>query len=292
MLSYCDIFLLEDNAVEPKLLTAERFVDMRMGCSYRYIHSTTEYFRPHYHDYYEIFILYDGIAAHLINGERHMLNKGDAVFIRPNDTHDYTCISEEAFKMLNITFTSETAEEIFAFLGEGFGSDELCTSRLPVCVKLSDAYQKELFERMTHIRLIEDNKVAELKSALRILIFKLITEVFSNPSNEVLPEAPFWLCELREKLREDSNFILGIPAISELTDKSREHVARSMKKYFGVTVSEYINDLRLNYIANMLQYSDHNIIDVIFESGFNNVSWCCKCFKKKYGVSMSEYRRQ
>ena len=65
-----------------------------------------------------------------------------------------------------------------------------------------------------------------------------------------------------------------------------------MKKYYGVTVSEYINDLRLNYISNMLQYSNHNILDIIFESGFNNVSWCCECFKKKYGASMSEYRKQ
>ena len=69
--------------MEAKLLTAERFVDMRIGCSYRYVHSTTEYFRPHYHDYYEIFILYDGTALHLINGEEKKLYAGDAVFIRP-----------------------------------------------------------------------------------------------------------------------------------------------------------------------------------------------------------------
>ena len=97
--------------MEAKLLTAERFVDMRIGCSYRYVHSTTEYFRPHYHDYYEIFILYDGTALHLINGEEKKLYAGDAVFIRPSDTHDYRCINEKGFDMLNITFTADTAKE-------------------------------------------------------------------------------------------------------------------------------------------------------------------------------------
>ena len=51
--------------MEPKLLTAERFVDRETGCSYRYVHSSTEYFRPHFHDYYEIFILMEGEAKHL-----------------------------------------------------------------------------------------------------------------------------------------------------------------------------------------------------------------------------------
>ena len=278
--------------MEPKLLTAERFVDMRIGCSYRYVHSTTEYFRPHYHDYYEIFILYEGTALHLINGEEKKLYKGDAVFIRPSDTHDYACISEKGFDMLNITFTADTAKEIFGFLGAGFDTDAFFAPKLPPCVKLTEEYRKKLSEQMTNIRIIEDSRLEELKSSLRVLIFNLITEVFSPKFTEGVSEAPLWLYELRERLREDGNFIQGNTVIPKLTDKSREHISRCMKKYYGVTVSEYLNDLRLNYISNMLQYSNHNILDIIFESGFNNVSWCCECFKKKYGVSMSEYRKR
>ena len=46
--------------MEPKLLTATRFVDTEMGCSYRYVYSDTEYFRPHYHDYFELFVMLEG----------------------------------------------------------------------------------------------------------------------------------------------------------------------------------------------------------------------------------------
>jgi AraC family cel operon transcriptional repressor len=64
-----------------------------------------------------------------------------------------------------------------------------------------------------------------------------------------------------------------------------------MKKYYGVSVSEYVNGLRLNYIANMLRHSDRNILDIVYESGFNNVSWANNCFYKKYGCTMSVYRK-
>ncbi len=275
--------------MEAKLLTAEWFVDMRMGISYRYVHGDTEYFRPHYHDYYEIFILLDGEAFHLVNGEKIPIEKGTAVFIRPADTHDYVCIDKKRFDMLNITFTAETAEGIFDFLGGV--RQGLASSELPPMCRLSEGEMQRVADKMTYIRLIDDNSTDALRQALRVLVFELVADVFLQRRDGEDISVPQWLSRLCEELREDRNFIEGMAAIPRLTDKSREHVARSMKKYYGVTVSEYINDLRLNYIANMLQHSNHNILDIIFEAGFNNVSWCCKCFKKKYGVSMSEYRK-
>jgi len=76
-----------------------------------------------------------------------------------------------------------------------------------------------------------------------------------------------------------------------LSGKSREHLTRSMRKYIGMSPSEFINDLRLNYIANMLINSNHRILDIIFASGFNTVSHATLLFRKKYGMSMSEFRR-
>ena len=64
-----------------------------------------------------------------------------------------------------------------------------------------------------------------------------------------------------------------------------------MKKYFNETVSQFINGQRVNYIANMLKKSNMSITDILLESGFNNISWANECFKKKYGMTMSEFRK-
>ena len=278
--------------MEPKLLTAERFVDTRTGCSYRYVHSSTEYFTPHYHDYYEIFLPLDGNATHIVNGERIPLRRGMAVFIRPFDTHDYICQSGEQYYMLNVTFSAETAEEIFGFLGNGFKKEALLSPSLPPTVGLSDSELEVISARMVDISTIGDGDAEKLKTALRIFIFTLITEHFAKFRERKDSAIPSWLTELRRTMKNDGNFIKGASVIPELCDKSREHVSRSMKKYYGVTVSEFVNGLRLNYVANMLRHSDHNILDIIFESGFNNVSWASKCFVEKYGCTMSEYRKK
>jgi AraC-like DNA-binding protein len=42
----------------------------------------------------------------------------------------------------------------------------------------------------------------------------------------------------------------------------------------------------------MLRDSNHGITKIIFESGFNNISWAFEQFKKKYGMTMSQYRKK
>lgn len=101
---------------------------------------------------------------------------------------------------------------------------------------------------------------------------------------------PIWLEQMCEKIKKNGNFVAGSDYFFNLSDKSREHISRCLKKYTGMTVTEYINSLRLNYIANMLRNSNYSISDIIFDSGFNNISWASEQFKAKYGMTMREYR--
>ena len=102
---------------------------------------------------------------------------------------------------------------------------------------------------------------------------------------------PSWLEELCSQMRKSENFIEGTDRMYALCDRSREHISRSMKKYLGVTVTEFINNLRLNYIASMLKNSNHSIAEIVFESGFNNLSWANEQFKAKFSTTMSKYRK-
>lgn len=272
-----------------KILEAERFVDMKTGCSYRYVNSKTEYFREHSHDYYEIFIMLDGEAVHHINGESVYLSLFDTVFIRASDTHNYEKINDAPFSFLNLTFTRETLNSVFEYLSDGYPQRLLMNSRTAPTVRLTeDEYR--MLERETEIlRAIAPEDTKKRKTAMRILLIKLFSDVFSRylPSENQIPE---WLYHLVERMRSEKLFKDGIYKMSEISGKSREHVARSLKKYFGKSPSEFINELRLNYIANMLKNSNHKIVDIILESGFNTVSYATALFLEQYGVSMSEYR--
>lgn len=276
--------------MEAKLLTAERFVDKEAECSYRYIISTTEYFRPHYHDYYELFVMLDGNALHIVNGAEIKLTRGDMVFIRPSDTHDYICENGKVFSMMNITLTSKTVDDLFTFLGEAFPSAALKNSPLPPNFHLSNNELDWFNLRMDSICAIDGDEKQEIKTAIRILLFRIFTRFFADVDT-AKDGIPSWLDELLDKMRQNGNFIVGVDKLLELSPKTREHTLRSIKKYTGQTATEYINSLRLNFIANMLRNSNHNISDIIYDSGFNNISWASTLFREKFKMSMSDYRK-
>jgi AraC family cel operon transcriptional repressor len=277
--------------MEPKLLTANRFVDQNMGVCYRYVYSDTEYFRPHYHDYNEIFLMLDGVSTHHINGSVVRLQERNLVFVRPQDVHDYVGIGGNKFSMLNITFSSETADAIFGFLGDGFLASQFLKTKFPPTVELSNNDFAKLEGTMSSIRAIDPKNYNLIKSKLRLFVLDILTKYFFVNENEV-ETVPYWLEAMCERVSRDGNFKNNTEFFFSLSDKTREHVSRSMKKYYNQTVTEYINGLRINYIANMLLNSNHKICDIIYDSGFNNISWASEFFKQKYGCTMLEYRKQ
>ena len=185
--------------MEPKLLTAQRFVNMRTGISYRYVHSETEYFRPHYHDYCEIFLVLSGGARHLVGNREFPLSPRELVFVRPGDTHDYIGVGG-GYSMLNIAFTMETLQGMFAFLGEGFPAAALMSAQTPPSVTLSQAAFSALDARMTAIRAIDQEDLNARKTALRILLFEIFSTHFAFFTSDA-PSAPAWLEDLCRQMR-------------------------------------------------------------------------------------------
>lgn len=275
--------------MNPKLLTENYEFDERLECLYRYVYSASEHFDPHYHEFYEFFIILEGDVYHLINGSKTKLTKGSLVFIRPSDIHDYISINSKPFVFLNISFSAKTAKQIFDFLGDGFPSDALINSPMPPEVHLNDYDLKRFNNRFESIKAIDPQNTAELKTAMRTFLFNTFTRYFSV-GEQVREDMPVWLEQMCDKIKRDGNFALGSDYFFSLSDKSREHISRCLKKHTGMTVSEYINSLRLNFIANMLRNSNYSISQIIFDSGFNNISWASEQFKTKYGITMREYR--
>ncbi len=52
-----------------------------------------------------------------------------------------------------------------------------------------------------------------------------------------------------------------------------------------------MNDLRLNFASNLLLYSNHPILEISQEAGFENLSHFYHRFQVKFGTSPARYRR-
>ena len=95
-----------------------------------------------------------------------------------------------------------------------------------------------------------------------------------------------------KQIQKPENFVKGIDRMIELSGKSPEHLSRSLKKYYNISPSQLISNLKLNYALNLLMNTNMKIIDICFEAGFVNLSTFYDSFKKQYDTTPREFRKK
>lgn len=85
---------------------------------------------------------------------------------------------------------------------------------------------------------------------------------------------------------------IGIKELSEQMFLSNGYLSRFFKKNYGMTFGNYLNNVRIFHAADELLYTDTPITAVAYNCGFTSVAFFNKVFKKSYGITPSEFRRQ
>lgn len=75
-----------------------------------------------------------------------------------------------------------------------------------------------------------------------------------------------------------------------LTGMSRPTFARQFKKHSGKTLSEFLNHLRLQAACRELVESDRSVLEIALGSGFTQVSFFNRLFRRLQKCSPTEYR--
>lgn len=274
------------------LLTREKQIDPETGYRCRWVAGNRENFIFHYHNYYEIFISLSDSVEHYVNGEKIMLRRGDLVFIRPNDKHRYTFKGSE-FTFINFAFDAETYGDLKNYLKTN-KFEILEDLKLPPLVNIPGSDIEWIISVFAKINQIDIGNNEGKRTEFRIFLIRLFSKYFLKKDIENLynNDIPYWLFDFYNNAQQIENFSLPYAQFVAKSEKSKEHLIRQFKKVYGVTVSEFQHQQRLNYVANTLVSSSRKIIDIFIEAGYEDISWASIRFKKKFGISPSVYRKK
>lgn len=90
-----------------------------------------------------------------------------------------------------------------------------------------------------------------------------------------------------EKEYYDSSLCLS--AIAHRLKMSSGYLGKIFKDCCGISVNEYINDVRLTKAAEWLRKSSLTVSEVLLKVGIENETYFYSLFKKRYGVTPKEY---
>lgn len=86
--------------------------------------------------------------------------------------------------------------------------------------------------------------------------------------------------------------VLTLSSLSKIYYINENYLGRVYKKQTGKSFSAYLNEVRLKKACALLKRTNNTVIAIAFETGFNNVTYFNRIFKRYIGVTPTAYRAQ
>lgn len=208
-------------------------------------------------------------------------------FIRPADSYAFQALGDAPCWIINIMFRPETV----AHLNTRY-ADEFQDRFFWHAGSSPDAHQIQgpRMERAIYSAL-------ELQGSLRTLarieefLLNLMTRVVD--CDAALPnDAPNWLAAACVAARSRSVFRKGATGFVEAAGRGHEHLCRETRHHLGLSPSEIVNRIRMEYAAMCLGGSDAPVEEIANDCGIENLSYFYKLFKAHYGTTPRGYRKR
>jgi AraC-type DNA-binding domain-containing proteins len=145
----------------------------------------------------------------------------------------------------------------------------------------------EIDIRAFHQEVLKQETAEEMKALFQSLAGQLSEQ--DNPAE--LEKAEILARTMKDMIAENSmdpDFSLN--AMAQLLKMSSAYIGRQFKQSTGLTVTEYLNEFRLEKALELLETKDITINEVMEMSGYRSQSYFFKLFKSKYGTSPKNYR--
>lgn len=247
------------------------------------------YRRNHGHNYYEFQLILSGNTVHCVNDKIQILNPGDLICVRPGDVHFFTPYSDsnEHYEYYVISCLTEYMQTQFSYC-ESL-SDNISNSVLPPIVRLSD---KDFAALVKKFKRIEKQKIGEERKFLHYLLLKeILWHMIDLGDNDKQRQFPEWFEKFLLNISRIEMFSQNYSQLVLQSNVSEGHLCKTFKKFFDMTTTEYINNLRLEYAYELILSSTKSLGEIAFDVGFNSYGYFFRKFTEKYKVSPKLVRK-
>ena len=247
----------------------------------------------HWHDELEIIYVKSGFLTVSISGENYIGTPGDAFVVSPGNLH---FMGSQAGEVDYFTFLFPL--EYISFCTDDMLDDKLLeplnSGHLMINPRVKDS-AKELCEQLIDIYMAENDETeskitAQIKT--KIILLQFILEMWkkgfvieNDTSGRNIVEK-----EMVSYIQQNFTGKISLKEFGEQFHLSEKYISRYFKEHFHITLSQYITYLRLENAKQLLQDTDLSVTETAMQSGYQNVSYFIRSFKKTYGISPLKYR--
>lgn len=251
----------------------------------------------HYHPEYELnYICHCNGATRIVGDNIEPIGEYELCLVGPNLYHDWQkgkCKITPASREITTQFVASLfpeqllAKDMFKPI-----TDLLKRSEHGVLFSVETAKRAEaMLNELAHINGFE----------AYMLFQRILFELASSPNQRILVSDSFQVNDgvsFDARMERIHNYIMTNHTEKVMLADVADHlgmapvtVTRLIKHRTGKSFIDFLNDIRLGFATRMMVDSDMNISEICFACGFNNISNFNRIFKKRQGITPTEFRQ-
>ena len=251
----------------------------------------------HWHDEAEIIVIKKGMGIIRVDLVPFEASAGDIVFVLPGQLHSIEQKEDFVMEYENILFKPD----MLTSKGQDFCNDNFIRPlfdgmvNFPSYIDKSKDCHAEVSSCIADIDNISSDRPFGyqllIKSYLLRIAFLLLANHSVNTHSIKRKKTLDKIKMVLSYIREHYSDIISVQDMAELCHYSQSHFMKFFKNAMGMGFTQYLNDYRLESAGKMLLATSNSILDIAMETGFDNLSYFNRMFKRKYGVTPGRYRK-
>lgn len=247
----------------------------------------------HFHRFYEIHLLLDKEASHIIEGTLYQLKPFDITLLPPSKLHKSQYPEGPSVKRLIIDF-SLPQEKNYMLQADLNRILSIFYSPVPI-YRFERAIQEQLAFHLNNIfRLLKSESDTRLLQ-LHCEFLQFLSCIYHNQSQNIYNQVTE--DSLTAKIYTITSYIhthyhedLSLENLSKQFFISTYYLSHQFKQITGFTITAYVQMTRIRNAQQMLLSGDKKITEIAAACGFNSFSQFNRVFNKFCGVSPSKMK--
>ncbi|MEK4948723.1 AraC family transcriptional regulator [Carnobacterium sp. FSL W8-0810] len=243
-------------------------------------------FGPNIREYYLMHIILNGKGYFETETSKFNLSRGQFFIIFPDEQTFYQADEEDPWEYIWFGFDGRVAEAILASMG--------VNRQIPIG-SINKFDESNLFiEDMVGMEPFEHENRIQLQGMLYWLISLLDSKTRNNtmkPIEKINRKIVYTYDAINFIKQNYQNVDFLIGDISDYLSLNDSYLTSIFRKTTGRTLHEYLIDYRIQKSREYLETTDFNVREVAEKIGYKNSLSFTRVFKRKIGMTPTEYKK-